>query len=74
MLLARFAGVARSTVPSALRSMATGKDIRFGIEARKAMLAGADRLADAVQTTLGPKGRNVIIEQSWVPRRSPKMV
>jgi hypothetical protein len=29
------------------------------------MLAGADKLADAVQTTLGPKGRNVIIEQSW---------
>ena len=29
------------------------------------MLMGADRIADAVQTTLGPKGRNVVIEQSW---------
>jgi chaperonin GroEL len=29
------------------------------------MLLGADKMADAVQTTLGPKGRNVIIEQAW---------
>ena len=48
-----------------LRAMSTGKRILFGVEARKSMLAGADKLADAVQTTLGPKGRNVIIEQSW---------
>jgi len=45
--------------------MATGKDIRFGVEARTAMLAGVDKLADAVQTTLGPKGRNVVIEKSY---------
>lgn len=48
-----------------VRSFATGKEIIFGVEARKAMLLGADKLADAVQTTLGPKGRNVIIEQSY---------
>ena len=37
----------------------------YQTEARKLMLMGADKLADAVQTTLGPKGRNVIIEQSY---------
>jgi len=41
------------------------KDIRFGVDARARMLAGVDRLADAVQVTLGPKGRNVVIEQSF---------
>ncbi len=35
------------------------------VEARSAMLAGVDKLADAVQTTLGPKGRNVVIEKSY---------
>ncbi len=41
------------------------KDIKFGVEARAAMLEGVNRLADAVQTTLGPRGRNVAIEQSY---------
>jgi len=41
------------------------KDVRFGVDARARMLAGVDRLADAVQVTLGPKGRNVVIEQSY---------
>merc|ERR1719287_171315 len=43
----------------------SGKDVRFGNEARALMLAGVDELADAVQVTLGPKGRNVVIEQSF---------
>lgn len=47
------------------RGFATGKDIRFGTECRSLMLEGVDRIADAVQVTLGPKGRNVIIEQSY---------
>lgn len=47
------------------RNMATGKDIVFGVQARARMLAGVNKLADAVQVTLGPKGRNVAIEQSW---------
>jgi len=47
------------------RSLATGKDVRFGSEARNAILRGVDKLADAVQVTLGPKGRNVAIEQSY---------
>ena len=41
------------------------KDLRFGPDARTQMLKGVDALADAVAVTMGPKGRNVIIEQSW---------
>ncbi|PIN04117.1 Mitochondrial chaperonin, Cpn60/Hsp60p [Handroanthus impetiginosus] len=41
------------------------KDIRFGVEARALMLKGVEELADAVRVTMGPKGRNVVIEQSW---------
>ncbi len=37
------------------------KDIKFGIEARAKMIAGANKLADAVKATLGPRGRNVVI-------------
>nr|WP_238161368.1 chaperonin GroEL [Kribbella antibiotica] len=39
------------------------KELRFGTEARALLLAGVDQLADAVKTTLGPKGRNVILEK-----------
>nr|TKR79695.1 Chaperonin CPN60-2 family protein [Populus alba] len=41
------------------------KDIRFGVEARAGMLKGVEELADAVKVTMGPKGRNVVIEQSF---------
>ncbi|KAE8722552.1 Chaperonin CPN60-2 [Hibiscus syriacus] len=41
------------------------KDIRFGVEARALMLKGVEELADAVRVTMGPKGRNVVIEQSY---------
>jgi chaperonin GroEL len=41
------------------------KEVRFHQSARNALLAGVNRLADAVRATLGPKGRNVIIEKSW---------
>ncbi|XP_034668303.1 60 kDa heat shock protein homolog 2, mitochondrial [Drosophila subobscura] len=46
------------------------KDVKFGPEVRAMMLQGVDVLADAVAVTMGPKGRNVIIEQSW---GSPKI-
>ncbi|KFM69423.1 heat shock protein, mitochondrial, partial [Stegodyphus mimosarum] len=46
------------------------KDIKFGPDVRALMLQGVDVLADAVAVTMGPKGRNVIIEQSW---GSPKI-
>jgi len=41
------------------------KDIRHGAEARAEMLEGCNKLADAVAVTMGPKGRNVVIEQSF---------
>ena len=41
------------------------KDVRFAADAREKMLRGVDILADAVKVTLGPKGRNVVLEKSW---------
>src|SRR2546423_1667190 len=39
------------------------KELRFGADARSLLLAGVDQLAEAVKSTLGPKGRNVILEK-----------
>jgi len=41
------------------------KEIKFSEEARRAMLRGVDKLADAVKVTLGPKGRNVVLEKKF---------
>ena len=41
------------------------KDIKFNLEARDVMKQGVDQLANAVKVTLGPKGRNVIIEKKF---------
>lgn len=41
------------------------KDLKFGRDARAEILKGCEKLADAVEVTLGPKGRNVVIEQSF---------
>lgn len=41
------------------------KEIKFGEDARAKMLAGVDKLANTVKTTIGPKGRNVVVEQSY---------
>ena len=41
------------------------KDIKFSEDARRAMLKGVDTLADAVKVTLGPKGRNVVLERKF---------
>lgn len=41
------------------------KDLKFGVEGRAALLKGVNLLADAVSVTLGPKGRNVLIEQQF---------
>ena len=41
------------------------KEIKYDVKAREAMLRGVDTLANAVKVTLGPKGRNVILERSW---------
>src|SRR3984957_10128077 len=48
------------------------KDVKFGAEAREKMLRGIDTLADAVRVTMGPKGRNVVIEKSFGAPRSTK--
>ena len=41
------------------------KQIKYGVEARKALEAGVNQLADTVRVTLGPKGRNVVLDKSF---------
>ena len=41
------------------------KEIKYGIEARKALEAGVNQLADTVRVTIGPKGRNVVLDKSF---------
>jgi len=48
------------------------KDVKFGADAREKLLRGVDILADAVEVTLGPKGRNVVIEKSFGAPRTTK--
>lgn len=62
--------LARSNIQRQLMVRSYAKDVKFGPEVRALMLQGVDVLADAVAVTMGPKGRNVIIEQSW---GSPKI-
>ncbi|MGE5840483.1 MAG: chaperonin GroEL [Deltaproteobacteria bacterium] len=49
-----------------------GKEIKYGMSAREKMMIGVDTLADAVKVTLGPKGRNVLIEKSWGSPKTTK--
>lgn len=48
------------------------KDVKFGADARQRMLRGVDILADAVRITLGPKGRNVVLDKSFGAPRITK--
>lgn len=48
------------------------KEVKFGAEAREKMIRGVDILADAVKVTLGPKGRNVVLERSFGAPRTTK--
>lgn len=48
------------------------KEVRFSADARERMLRGVDILADAVKVTLGPKGRNVVIDKSFGAPRITK--
>ena len=41
------------------------KDIKYGKDSRQKMLDGVNKLADAVKVTLGPKGRNVVLEKNY---------
>ena len=48
------------------------KDVKFGVDARDRMLRGVDILANAVKVTLGPKGRNVVLDKSFGAPRITK--
>jgi chaperonin GroEL len=48
------------------------KEVKFSTDARNRMLRGIDVLADAVKTTLGPKGRNVVLDKSFGAPRITK--
>jgi chaperonin GroEL len=48
------------------------KDVKFGRDARERILEGVDILANAVKVTLGPKGRNVVIDKSFGAPRITK--
>lgn len=50
------------------------QDIKYNVEARELLKEGVDALSNAVKVTLGPKGRNVIIDKNSVRRRSPRTV
>ncbi|MGP1352318.1 MAG: chaperonin GroEL [Parasphingopyxis sp.] len=49
-----------------------GKDVKFGRDARERIMSGVDILADAVKVTLGPKGRNVVLDKSFGAPRITK--
>ena len=48
------------------------KDVKFSADARERMLRGVDTLANAVKVTLGPKGRNVVLDKSFGAPRVTK--
>src|SRR3569623_2065176 len=48
------------------------KDVKFSRDARERILKGVDTLANAVKVTLGPKGRNVVLDKSFVAPRMTK--
>lgn len=60
----------RRTISLSIKYGSTPKDIRYGMEARNALLAGVQNLVRAVGVTLGPKGRNVVLE---MPYAGPKI-
>jgi chaperonin GroEL len=66
----RLPTILRAATARQLAFRTYAKDVKFGADVRAIMLQGVDILADAVAVTMGPKGRNVILEQSW---GSPKI-
>ena len=50
----------------------SAKDVKFSSEARDLMMSGVNTLADAVKVTLGPKGRNVVMDKSFGAPRITK--
>eukprot|EP00270_Netrium_digitus_P007267 TRINITY_DN211_c0_g1_i1.p1 TRINITY_DN211_c0_g1~~TRINITY_DN211_c0_g1_i1.p1 ORF type:complete len:625 (-),score=232.29 TRINITY_DN211_c0_g1_i1:385-2193(-) len=61
-------GESRRYKRRSLATRAAVKDIAFDQESRAAMQAGIDKLADAVGVTLGPRGRNVVLDQFGIPK------
>ena len=61
-----------SALSNLSRSISIAKALEFGPAARKLLLEGVDKLADAVVTTLGPKGKNAMIEQPYGPPKVTK--
>ena len=47
------------------------KILKFDEQARRGLEAGVNKLADTVKVTLGPKGRNVVLDKKWARRRLP---
>ena len=52
----------------------SAKEVKFGEAARAAKLRGVNTLADAVKVTLGPKGRNVVLDKSCADRNQRRCV
>ena len=58
--------IIKKTASLAMRSQYNfAKEVKFSNDARERMLKGCEQLADAVQITLGPSGRNVLIDQTY---------
>ena len=51
----------------------SAKEVRFSVDARDRMLRGIDILNNAVKVTLGPKGRNVVLDKSFGDRKSTRL-
>src|ERR1700747_1818402 len=64
--------VIASTQEAGRGNTMAAKEVRFSTEAREKMLRGVDILANAVRVTLGPKGRNVVLEKSFGAPRITK--
>jgi chaperonin GroEL len=71
-MLSRSARLAGKVVIKSSNRYASGKIVKFGVEGRELMLQGINMLADAVQVTLGPKGRNAILDQTFGPPKITK--
>jgi len=68
LLIVQMQAVKQTLSRKALLSQAKksfAKEIKFGTEARALMLEGVEKLADAVQVTLGPRGRNVVLDRTF---------
>eukprot|EP00826_Nyctotherus_ovalis_P065154 TRINITY_DN9570_c0_g2_i1.p1 TRINITY_DN9570_c0_g2~~TRINITY_DN9570_c0_g2_i1.p1 ORF type:complete len:523 (+),score=159.90 TRINITY_DN9570_c0_g2_i1:170-1738(+) len=62
----------RALIQTPIRAIVSGKEICFGNEARERLLEGCDKLVNAVQLTLGPKGRNLVITKDYEPPKIAK--